>query len=89
MAKNGGYHLEHNYGHGQRSLATVFYSLNLLAFVAHRVLEHSDAAYGRCRQLWPLRDIWTSVKEMIRLLVFASWSALMQALLASIEPDST
>lgn len=89
VAKNGGYHLEHNYGHGKQSLATVFYFLNLLAFVAHRVLEHSDATYGRCRQLWPLRDIWTSLKEMVRLLAFESWSALMRAFLASIEPDST
>jgi hypothetical protein len=88
VTKNGGYHLEHNFGHGERTLSTLFYFLNLLAFVLHRVLERSDAAYRRCRELWPVRDIWTSLREMIRLAVYESWSRLMQAFLASIEPES-
>jgi hypothetical protein len=87
--KNGGYHLEHNFGHGQKTLATVFYFLNLLAFVAHRVLERSDAVYRRCRQLWPLRDIWASLKERFRSIVYESWPEMTRAFLASIEPDDS
>lgn len=37
--KNGGYELEHNYGHGKQTLSQVFYYLNLLAFVTHKVLN--------------------------------------------------
>ncbi|MCW5969786.1 MAG: hypothetical protein KIT57_14865 [Blastocatellales bacterium] len=37
--KNHGYELEHNYGHGRQTLSMVFYLLNLLAFLAHKVLE--------------------------------------------------
>ena len=47
--KNHGYELEHNYGHGQQTLSMVFYLLNLLAFVAHKVLEFGDRLYQQCR----------------------------------------
>jgi hypothetical protein len=84
--KNGGYHLEHNFGHGEQTLATLFYFLNLLAFVAHRVLERSDALYGRCREHWPLKELWMSFRVMIGLSVYDSWAALERHLLGSIEP---
>jgi hypothetical protein len=87
--KNGGYHLEHNFGHGEKTLATVFYFLNLLAFVAHRVLERSDRVYGRCRELWPRRDIWASLKERFRSIVYESWAEMTRAFLVSIEPDDS
>ena len=37
--KNQGYHLEHNYGHGQQHLATVFGQLTLLAFLIDQAQE--------------------------------------------------
>jgi hypothetical protein len=40
--KNHGYELEHNYGHGKQTLSMVFYLLNLLAFIAHMLLERGD-----------------------------------------------
>ena len=40
--KNHGYELEHNYGHGQQTLSMVFYLLNLLAFIAHMILDRGD-----------------------------------------------
>ena len=42
VPKNHGYELEHNYGHGQQTLSMVFYLLNLLAFIAHMILERGD-----------------------------------------------
>jgi hypothetical protein len=83
--KNGGYELEHNFGHGEKTLATVFYFLNLLAFVAHRVLERSDALYRRCREHWPLKELWTSFRVMIGLTVYESWTAMARHLLSSID----
>lgn len=75
--KNGGYHLEHNFGHGEKTLATVFYYLNLLAFVAHRVLERSDRLYQECRARVPLKELWTAFRVMIGLRVYESWSQLV------------
>jgi hypothetical protein len=36
--KNQGYHVEHNFGHGQRHLSNNFFILNLLAFTIHQIL---------------------------------------------------
>ena len=76
--KNGGYHLEHNYGHGEKTLSTLFYFLNLLAFLAHRVLERSDAVYQRCRAAGPPRELWTSFRVMIGLRVYESWGEMVR-----------
>ena len=39
VLKNHGYHLEHNFGHGQAYLAQLLVALNLLAFLFHMVLD--------------------------------------------------
>ena len=35
--KNQGYHIEHNFGHGQQNLSMIFFTLNLLAFYVHQI----------------------------------------------------
>lgn len=47
--KNQGYHLEHNFGHGQQNLAMIFFVLNLLAFYVHQILELTDPLYQKVR----------------------------------------
>ena len=37
--KNQGYHLKHNFGHGDRHLSEAFFTLNLLAFFMHQNLR--------------------------------------------------
>lgn len=37
--KTKGYHLKHNFGHGQQHLASFLLTLNVLAFVFHKVLH--------------------------------------------------
>ena len=46
VLKTKGYHLEHNFGHGQEHLAVSLLPLNLLAFLFHTVLHLSDEAYN-------------------------------------------
>ena len=41
-----GYHLEHNFGHGQEHLAQLLVTLNLLAFLMHTILELMGGSYG-------------------------------------------
>jgi hypothetical protein len=57
--KNQGYHLEHNYGHGQRYLASVLALLMMLAFLIDQIQEFRcrvfQAARAKCRartSLW-------------------------------------
>ena len=42
VLKTKGYHLEHNFGHGEEYLAAVLLTLNLLAFLFHTVLHLVD-----------------------------------------------
>jgi hypothetical protein len=48
VQKNHGYELTHNYGHGQQTLSMVFYLLNVVAFLAHMILDRGDRLYQRC-----------------------------------------
>lgn len=85
--KNHGYELEHNYGHGERGLSIVFYLLNLLAFVAHQVLELGDRLYQRCRAGESRRSLWEQLRVYFGKLVFESWEALLEFHLGDPAPD--
>jgi len=69
--------LEHNYGHGQQTLSMVFYFLNLLAFLAHKVLEFGDRLYQQCRQDESRKGLWTMLRSAFYLIEFESWDALL------------
>lgn len=88
VQKNHGYELEHNYGHGQRGLSLVFYLLNLLAFVAHQVLELGDRLYQVCRARESRRSIWEQLRVFFDRLEFARWEALLRFHLNEPAPDS-
>lgn len=79
--KNQGYHLEHNYGHGEKHLSFNFYLLTLLAFLFHQVFELCDPAYQVCRQKWSKRLLWEKLRSTICLLIFDSWEQLLGLLL--------
>ena len=46
VLKCGGYRLEHNFGHGKDTLASVLVVLNLLAFAYHTVASLAVAAWN-------------------------------------------
>ena len=53
--KNQGYHLEHNFGHGDQHLSEAFFTLNLLAFFIHQIFELVDGLYQRVRTFFSSR----------------------------------
>jgi hypothetical protein len=75
--KNHGYDLTHNYGHGQQTLAMVFYLLNLLAYVAHVVLALGDRLYQRCRAQESRRELWNALRTLVNAFLVTSWQALL------------
>ncbi len=82
VQKNGGYHLTHNYGHGQQHLSAVFYYLNLLAYVTHVILELGDRLYKRVREMAGRRDeLWHGVRTLVNYFVWQSWAALLEHML--------
>ena len=66
--KNHGYELEHNYGHGQQTLAMVFYLLDLLAFVAHVILERGDRRYRRSLATTSRRELWHTFRTTMAMI---------------------
>ncbi|MCP4089031.1 MAG: transposase [Gammaproteobacteria bacterium] len=79
--KNQGYHFEHNFGHGNKHLATVFSHLMMLAFLVDQIQQ-------RCCQLFKLalkvaerkRYFWRKIRQMFDGFQIDSWEALLSAI---------
>jgi len=69
--KNQGYHLTHNYGHGEKHLAFNFYLLTLLAFTLHQLSELCDNAFKACRKrAGSKRSLWEKFRSFIIIAIF-------------------
>jgi hypothetical protein len=58
VLKTKGYHLEHNFGHGKKHLASLLMTMNLLAFGLHTCLELADQSYRLIRATVGPRRTW-------------------------------
>jgi len=75
--KTKGYHLEHNFGHGQQDLANVLATLNMLAFLIHTIQEILEPAYQRLRRaLGARKTFFNDLRALTRYMVFDSWDDL-------------
>jgi len=75
--KTKGYHLEHNFGHGQQYLANVLATLNILAFLIHTIQEMIEPAYQRLRRaLGARKTFFNDLRALTRYMVFDSWDDL-------------
>lgn len=82
VLKNRGYHLEHNFGHGQRHLAQLLLTLNLLAFLFHTVLHWVDERYERTRAQRGIRKgFFQDLLTLTKYFIFESWEHLLDFLL--------
>ncbi|MBA3441453.1 MAG: hypothetical protein H0T92_16465 [Pyrinomonadaceae bacterium] len=78
VQKNGGYHLTHNFGHGQQNLSAVFYYLNVVAYVSHLILELGCQLFRRVRAEAGRRDeLWHGIRTLLNYWVWESWRALL------------
>ncbi len=76
--KNQGYHIEHNFGHGQKNLSMIFFILNLLAFFIHQIFELTDLHYQKCRAKFSARkEFWNQLRCTFRILLFKTWEDLL------------
>ena len=76
--KNQGYHLKHNFGHGDRHLSEALFVLNLLAFFMHQIFELVDGLYQRVRTFFSSRRaFWDEARSAFRLFLFTSWDQVL------------
>ena len=90
VLKNQGYHIDHNFGHGQEHLATTLLTLNLLAFLLHTIAHVTDKVYQQVRQaLGPRRTFFNDTEALMRYMVFPDWASLLRFMFVQLElePD--
>jgi len=86
VLKTKGYHLEHNFGHGQQHLSAYLLTLNLLAFLFHTVLQLADEPYQLIRQRRGTRKgFFQDILALTKYLWFESWTALIEFMLEDKE----
>ena len=79
--KNRGYHLEHNFGHGEK-LSFNIYLLMLLAFLTHQILEIADVLYQSARAFVSSKErLWDKIRILSDILVFDSWEEVLTLIL--------
>lgn len=75
--KNQGYHLEHNYGHGKKYLATNFAILTFLAFLIDQMAQCLDDAFQKALAVYQTkRAFWEKVRQVFDLLPAVSMNAI-------------
>lgn len=88
VLKNYGYHLEHNFGHGEQYLSMILVLLNLLAFLFHTVLDLCDPIYKRLRtHLRVRKTFFNDVSALTHYLFFESWEQLLCFMYVQLELD--
>jgi hypothetical protein len=86
VLKTKGYHLAHNFGHGQQQLAAVLVTLNLLAFLFHTVFALVDTKYQLLRAALGARQtFFNDVRTLTRYFVFESWDHLLDFMIRQLE----
>jgi len=84
--KNQGYHLEHNFGHGEQNLSVVFVLLMMLAFLVDQVQQHCCPIFQAARkQSRTRRYFWESIRYLFEAFLFASYTDLLQARASGID----
>jgi hypothetical protein len=84
--KTKGYHLEHNFGHGQQNLANVLATLNMLAFLIHTIQELLEPAYQRLRRaLGARKTFFDDLRALTRYMIFETWDDLFSFMEEGLE----
>ncbi|MGG6262866.1 ISNCY family transposase [Leptolyngbya sp. AN03gr2] len=87
VLKTKGYHLEHNFGHGQHHLAATLLTLNLLAFLFHTVLHLVDDSYQQMRlKRGTRKGFFQDLLALTKYLWFESWQHLLDFMISDSPP---
>jgi Transposase DDE domain len=83
--KNQGYHLEHNYGHGEQNLSVVLALLMMLAFLVDQTQQRCCPLFQAAwNKMGTKRHLWEEIRNCFRAFLFDSMTALLTALVRGI-----
>lgn len=84
--KTKGYHLEHNFGHGKKHLASLLATMNLLAFLFHTMLEFMNKKYKLLRTVIGARkNFFHHIKILLIYHPFTNFDHLMDFMLEGLK----
>ena len=87
VLKQHGYHLEHNFGHGKTTLASVLVVLNLLAFALHTACDLTESLWQQARQRLATRQrLFEHLRSITAYQAYPTWTALMTLLATGHAP---
>jgi hypothetical protein len=87
VLKTGGYHLEHNFGHGKDTLASVLVVLNLLAFAMHNACDLIEGLWQKARERLGARArLFEHLRSITTYHLFPSWHSLLRTILTGVPP---
>ena len=90
VLKNNGYNLEHNFGHGKDTLASLLVALNLLAFAMHNACDLMVRSWQEARRKLGARNrLFNHIWSISAYHVFPSWNALMRTIVTGVPPPKT
>jgi hypothetical protein len=85
--KNLGYHFEHNYGHGEQHLSSVFAFLMMLAFLIDQIQELCCGLFDKARHRLRSRiTFWERVRSLFLSYFIDSWQTFWDAIIARHMP---
>ena len=93
--KNQDYEFEHNYGHGEQYLTTVFAMLMMLAFLIDQVQEYGCAFFQAARRRFHSRtSLWIKIKGLFTEFFIDAWESLWRAIIyghygGSLQPNTS
>lgn len=84
--KKHGYHLEHNFGHGNKNLCNLLATFNMLAFLTHTVLAMVSDIYQKLRKaLGARRRLFEHLRTLSEYKLFSNWEAMMRFMAKNLE----
>ena len=89
MLKNNGYHLEHNFGHGKKTLSQILVVFNLLAFSMHTLCDVMEEMWQKARASCGTRvEFFSHLWSITAYVVFKNWHSLMETILKREPPPA-
>ena len=79
--KNQGYNFEHNYGHGNKNLCSVFTLLMMLAFLIDQVQELCCALYKAARLNRTKNNFFAEIRFLFDYFAWSNWAELFAAMI--------
>lgn len=87
--KNQGYHLEHNYGHGEQHLSVALMMIMMLVFLVDQVQQLCCPVFQAAwKKLGTKRHLWEKIRTYFVAFKFVSMAELLAALVRGIVPQS-